>query len=56
MIAATQTAVLNITTMKRELWSTVVVPRQRGMTRKVYPMPVALFLNRAASDCRRARC
>jgi hypothetical protein len=30
MIAATQTAVLNITTMKGELWSTAVVPRQMG--------------------------
>jgi hypothetical protein len=30
MIAATQTAVLNITTMKREPWSTAVVPHQTG--------------------------
>jgi hypothetical protein len=41
MIAATQTAVFNITTMKRELRLTVVVPRQtaRQATASRFPLP-----------------
>ena len=34
MIAATQTAVLSIITMKPELWLTDVVPRQTGWERR----------------------